>query len=834
MMILLRKIFLIFAGILTVGTTCHALDKKASESIPAPKMPITLVENRKSAFQIVLPQDPTGVDLYSAEKLALYLRKMTGAAFPLTKAQDYQGGTPAIFVGVSPSVVSAFGGDPAAGLQDQEHVARSKDGNIYLYGKGVHGNLYAAVDFLENSMGWRWFSPFEAPVLPDQPNVVLESFNRRKGFSFLYRICDYRGNIDFSYLHGANLRLDTSLKHSARAKGEGIPDRKSRPYVSVSPESSYDIIHSCFSFIPPTPDTNAKTIEQFPWLKRRNYFETNPEFFSMNTAGVRVPNRQLNFGNPELREELTKNILKYIEVEGDDITVVLAAMDSPGHFCYSPESIKLEEKYQTNGGPFIDYLIELCAVLKEKYPKVMVKTMAYRQDQTQKPPVLPEGQKLPSNLIVEFAAIDDNYFADWSNPDERIQRTYADLKGWAKITAPGNLWCWLYPNPWGTGYYMPVGNIQRNIINIRMMYKAGARGLFLDHKGLLDRTSLSELQSYLFFKLMQDVNCDTDALTVEFTDNMYGAASPLLRKYLKELETGRTDIKKLQTNIRFSSGDYDEKTFPYLTVQNIHRWQGYFDEMEHRLTSGSERERINLRRVRRELDLATLWKWTDLQKAYPSEYTDYKVPLERIKQLNALPAPSTPKGDEVANDFVNIILAGGKKSPLPDEFKDIAPSRIQEFLPTRYNPRTALKLVLDPEAASGYAIPVDDPGYPFPFGFHQMDMIKRIQTHLLKKEDITPGKYRLYEVGEVIVSPESVVYFGLSWGTHFQAGARLYEAGADNVWKAYVSLKFDGPTYGGKAAEDSVLVDRIIFVDQNRKEADEKSDLPKKALSPQT
>ncbi len=43
-------------------------------------------------------------------------------------------------------------------------------------------------------------------------------------------------------------------------------------------------------------------------------------------------------------------------------------------------------------------------------------------------------------------------------------------------------------------------------------------------------------------------------------------------------------------------------------------------------------------------------------------------------------------------------------------------------------------------------------------------------------------------------------------------GQRLYEPGADNQWEAYVSLKFDGPTYGGKAEQDRVLCDRIILV----------------------
>ena len=69
----------------------------------------------------------------------------------------------------------------------------------------------------------------------------------------------------------------------------------------------------------------------------------------------------------------------------------------------------------------------------------------------------------------------------------------------------------------------------------------------------------------------------------------------------------------------------------------------------------------------------------------------------------------------------------------------------------------------------------------------------------------------------------------LGRGRVWQLGERLFEPGANNVWTAYVSLKFDGPTYGSKpnepllapadrihyrglAESDLVLVDRIILV----------------------
>jgi hypothetical protein len=809
---ILKHPFRAFSLTISLGF-CAVLSTQAIE----PKSP------PNTSIPLVAPQSATPVDRYAMEKLSLYLERITGAQFPVAEPQENGAGTRAIYVGTSEPVIAALGSDPLNGLKDQEHIARSLGGDIFLYGKGPHGNLYAVVDFLENSIGWRWYSLFEFPVLPQQLTIALEPFERRRGFSFSYRTFDLQRSRDFPYLHGANLGFDKLLHLRAKARGDSLPKRSERRFVSALHEVNQGSGgHSFFSFIPPNPAAPAS--KQFEWLEKKDYFRTNPEFFSMDENGDRVSTRQLNFGNPELRQELTKNILRLIEIEGDDIVVELGMMDVGGRLCHSPESQALEEKYQTPGGPFVDYLIELCTALKAKHPKVFVKTLAYRRAQMQKPPTLPKGERLPENLIIEFAPIEDNYFADWTHSDPAIQETYEDLKTWGKITT--HLWAWYYPNPWGSGAMMPVGNIHRLVTNLKLMHQAGVTGLFIDHNGLQQRAGLSELQTYLLYKLMQDIHRDPDALIEEFTDNMVGPAAPLMRDYLKELEDGRRAMTKLPPGpITYISHEYNEATFPYLTVENIHRWQEYFNQMETKLEGYPERELINVRLMRRELDLATLWKWLDLKKAYPEAYEDYDSIVKRVEWANtAHPSPpqawekiqinrnwhTHPMGNDLMADYINVIKAGGKTAPLPKEFDGIDPARIKTFLPQRY--RGGVGSVLDPDAAFGYATPVDQPDVPFAYGFHQMDTKTRIHTHNLGRKQVSPGQYRLYPVGKATVTPESWVYFGKSWETRLDVGARLHEPGAENLWEVYVSMKFEGPTYGGKEDEDRVLVDRVILV----------------------
>ena len=149
-------------------------------------------------------------------------------------------------------------------------------------------------------------------------------------------------------------------------------------------------------------------------------------------------------------------------------------------------------------------------------------------------PRFPGGGRLPENLVIDFAPIEDSYFADWTHPDPAIQETYRDLQAWSKIT--DHLWAWLYPNPWGSGIVMPVGNVERLITNVRLMHRAGVTGLFTDHCSFHARGGWSELQSYLLYKLMQDVNCDTGRIIAEstidagenFIDAMAAALLPIV------------------------------------------------------------------------------------------------------------------------------------------------------------------------------------------------------------------------------------------------------------------------------------------------------------------
>ncbi len=298
---------------------------------------IPLAVDGRTDYVIATAAGATPVDAYAAAQLALYLQQITDAEFPQVEAEQLSTGQPALFIGLSGTALERLGEtDPLADLEQQDFVLRTHNGDIFLYGNGVHSSLNAVMAFLETKLGWRWYSPFEIPVVPKQSTVNLDDFHETRGFSYLYRDLHLHRSMDYPYQLGANMRFD---KRSREVDPYRNLPRDERPLVSAMNEIGSHT-HSLHHFIPPTPNTRGA----FEWLENKNYFKTNPEFFTMLEDGRRVPNKQLCFSNPQLREEFTRNVLRLIEIEGDDILLDVAAMDSPGRFCEHADCIALEDK----------------------------------------------------------------------------------------------------------------------------------------------------------------------------------------------------------------------------------------------------------------------------------------------------------------------------------------------------------------------------------------------------------------------------------------------------------------------------------------------------------
>jgi hypothetical protein len=352
---------------------------------------------------------------------------------------------------------------------------------------------------------------------------------------------------------------------------------------------------------------------------------------------------------------------------------------------------------------------------------------------------------------------------------------------------------------------------------MRMMKKAGVDGLFFDHATDANwvGTNFAHLHTYVIYKLWQDIDCDVEGVIKEFTDHRYGPAAPKVRQYLADLEAARKKIKKFSPKYTFKARDYSNN-FPYLTPENIYKWQLLFDEMT-ALPGLTQEHAFNLTVLRRNLDFASLHNWTAVSEARPDYFKDYNVQAGRIA---ALQKKRKFRGASTKlRDMLFAIKAAERAKPVPEQFKDIPAEQIKRYVPKNYSRKTMRKgpaSVEDKDAAFGYAATVHIPQLPFYFGYYKKNIKERTIDIKLESKDIVPGKYKLYKLGLFEITNECMIWFSTkSWQTQLQLADRLYEPGAENMWEAWVSMKFDGPMYGGEGKEDQVLCDQVIFIQKS-------------------
>ena len=98
--------------------------------------PLKLAENGKTNYTIVLSSNASAIDKLAAKELAFFLKEITGINYQISTTQK----SPAIFIGNNKSTK----------LANDVNVVETIGKDLYLYGGGIHGNLWAVYEFLEN------------------------------------------------------------------------------------------------------------------------------------------------------------------------------------------------------------------------------------------------------------------------------------------------------------------------------------------------------------------------------------------------------------------------------------------------------------------------------------------------------------------------------------------------------------------------------------------------------------------------------------------------------------------------------------------------------------
>ncbi|MCP4639692.1 MAG: hypothetical protein GY851_04635, partial [bacterium] len=117
---------------------------------------MVLAENGNPAMTIVTERDPDGIVLQAAEDVQRYVKRMCGVELPLRTDGDRADG-PGIYIGRCGR--RSWQHLPPAGGNPETFGVAVRGDSIYLTGYQSPAVAFAAVSFMEDELGVRWFAP---------------------------------------------------------------------------------------------------------------------------------------------------------------------------------------------------------------------------------------------------------------------------------------------------------------------------------------------------------------------------------------------------------------------------------------------------------------------------------------------------------------------------------------------------------------------------------------------------------------------------------------------------------------------------------------------------
>ena len=748
---------------------------------------LVLAKEGKTDYKIVVdPKAPLPVQ-FAAEELRTFLKESTGADFAIVS----DGESPSIEIGTEKAhkIVAEVYPRP---FKEETSAVVVKDGTLAIWGAGEAGHAYGVYQFLERVVGCRWFTIMGENLVPKHSTLKigdLKLIERPK--------LDYRMLLTFGAERDKDSKNHLFLFRNRINQQEGnfenVARSDLRGKLPVRMRENTPNCHSFFKYMPPA-----------------KYFKEHPEYYSLGKDGKRET-RQLCFADKNLRAELARNFLDRAGKVGGEGFLDLSQEDSGGAMCHCDACRAMSKKYDSNGGPLFDYLLELSEIVREKYPRLVIHTLVYHRDSTQKPPKV--DKPFPDNVAVVFAPLDDDFSKPLDHPNNL--ESLEHLCGWTKIC---KVWTWSYPSVYTHPRTVYAG-LARSAADVRIGIEAGLDGSYHEHDVGTDAGwNFADLQTWMLTQHFRFPERDWRSLRKEFCDFYYGAASDMVIAYEEYIEKNLESMDYYLTFLARPDG--------YIKPKDILCLQSDFDAME-RAVGGDRVYVQRLREVRSGLDLLTLVNWKELERnaiSIPGGVdgvfdramdTRRKAIARRDTRLS--PEQIEKKvlkgfGEQLKTARTMAIL---NVKPLPDKVF----GRVKEDLINQIVAQTGyinIEKVEMPDAAAGYAYVERKAKHRVPFSIGLYDKVgkKYLLNSSIPAKDIVPNEFHFYKIGRCgIPSADCIVWMGSSWRLN-QSCARIFRPGMDEDWDVYVSLKFEGPAYDKSSTlkESNVYYDRLVLI----------------------
>ncbi len=477
---------------------------------------VQLAIDGKTDYQIAVPDAPSIEVGAAAEELSNFLKQVTGAEFRIVKASEAKTDH-LIVVGRDAASQLPIKDEDWTSLGEEGFIIRTIGPKLVIAGGPWRGTINGVYTFLEDVVGCQWYTPAFS-VIPGKPDLAVGPLTVRHVPAFESRFIYSQCASNAAW--AARQRLNTftrDIRHGTNPTGSHVKWDSFMKDPRIAGSWHYVKWH-------------VHTLGHGRLLPHSK-FESNPEFFAL-VNGERIEHGQPCLTNPDLKRFIADGLRRWIKL--DPTGRILSV--SQGDFGNACQCDTCKAGYEDGGmtGAYIRYVNEVAEQLGPGAPDLMISTLAYQW--TRK---LPPGTKMRSNTVIRYAPIESCHHHALDECGYNRELDFAgDMRDW--VSAAPRVWVWYYSIP--RSLLHPYPNLNCLSRNFKLMRDIGIKGYFIQaevyNQAMIG--GLTELQSYLYAKLLWNPDYDVQKGIEKFAHASYGAAAPQMLAYIMAVNDAAT------------------------------------------------------------------------------------------------------------------------------------------------------------------------------------------------------------------------------------------------------------------------------------------------------
>ena len=510
---------------------------------------VTIAENGKSKYHIVIPVGAIPSERYAAEELQLYLEKMSGAKIPIVTDTE-KPSSREILLGDNSRLAKLRAKIDFATLGPDGFVLRTDGNRLIIAGGKPRGTLNGVYTLLEEKLGMRWFTP-ELEKVPRLDRIELPKLNETR-----VPALENRDVYWSEPMHHA----DFAARHRINGQHYGLKEKHGGAFTVY-----YPFVHSFDRLVPP------------------ELFKDHPEYFPLIDGKRKGGYVQRCLTNPDVLKMSIERVRQWIK-EHPEATIISVSQNDTFNNCQCEQCKAIDDAEGSPAGSLLKFVNAVAEAIEKDHPDVRIDTLAYQY--TRKPP---RTIRPRHNVIIRLCSIECCFAHPLETcPEEKNRRFRDDIVAWGPV-AP-LLYVWDYTTDFGQ-YQQPFPNFDVLQSNVRFYVNHGVKSLF--EQGNYSSGGAGEmepLRAYVLAKLLWNPETDVQQHINEFVNAYYGKAASKILSYLDVIHRPVRE-KGLHIHI------FDKPASAYLSAEVMDAGEKLLDEAEQLAENDEVRFRVQVARL---------------------------------------------------------------------------------------------------------------------------------------------------------------------------------------------------------------------------------------------